>query len=324
MTPRAGPTGRSPARRRRAGPSRRPRPARPPSSCEARAGDTPGRRRALRGGQPRPAAAAARRARRGAGPGATYGPSELGAAPQTRASERKRLARPDRRGPAGPALGSSRHHPGHLGADVLARRLHVLRRGGSPASRSRVSRPAPSGSETATSGSSSTPPAISSEPPPMSSDQQPPRRPAEPAPDGEERQPGLVAAGQHPQVDAGLGADPARARPRRCGASRRAEVAKASISSTPWSSATSRHDSTNRTSASAPSAAIGPSGPEVLGELQLDLVRGRRQRPGAAVGVHDEQVHGVRADVEHPQPHGADGTHPSEPTRERADAGGAS
>ena len=43
---------------------------------------------------------------------------------------------------------------------------------------------------------------------------------------------------------------------------------------------------------------------EVLGQAQRLLVREGRQRCGAAVGVHHEQVPGVGADVEYAQPHG--------------------
>ena len=43
---------------------------------------------------------------------------------------------------------------------------------------------------------------------------------------------------------------------------------------------------------------------EVLGQPQRLLVGVRRQRRGAAVGVHHEQVPGVGADVEDAQAHG--------------------
>ena len=43
---------------------------------------------------------------------------------------------------------------------------------------------------------------------------------------------------------------------------------------------------------------------DVLGQPQLDLVGGRRQGLRAVVGVDDEQVHGVGADVDDPEAHG--------------------
>ena len=57
---------------------------------------------------------------------------------------------------------------GDLGADLLAQLAHRLVVGWPVAEGSRVSRPAPSGSDQATSGDSSSPPAISRDPPPMS------------------------------------------------------------------------------------------------------------------------------------------------------------
>ena len=67
-----------------------------------------------------------------------------------------------------------------------------------------------------------------------------PGAPAEPAAHGQERQPRLVLAGQHLQVDAGLARRPARAPRALLLASRTAEVAKASSSSQPSSSACRR------------------------------------------------------------------------------------
>ena len=44
---------------------------------------------------------------------------------------------------------------------------------------------------------------------------------------------------------------------------------------------------------------------EELGQAQRDLVRVRRERLGPGVGVDDQQVHRVGADVQHAEPHGA-------------------
>ena len=45
--------------------------------------------------------------------------------------------------------------------------------------------------------------------------------------------------------------------------------------------------------------------PDVLGEPQQPAVVVHRRRVRAAVGVDHQQVHGVRSDVQHPEPHGA-------------------
>ncbi len=42
---------------------------------------------------------------------------------------------------------------------------------------------------------------------------------------------------------------------------------------------------------------------EALGQAQVDLVGERRERMGAGVRVHDEQVDGVGPDVDDAQPH---------------------
>ena len=188
-----------------------------------------------------------RRRRAAAAPGRARHP---GSSARSSYGHRRRASAPTRRGrPAlsirGTSLPSADRRgtgePGELlerlrradGWSALAQRLERAQRpatsartclrsaltscptGGSPGSTSRVSRPAPSGSDAITSGSSSMPAAISSDPPPMSMHQQPAGRPAEPPPDREERQPRLVRPGQHLQVDAGLGRGPRRAPPRR-------------------------------------------------------------------------------------------------------------
>ena len=182
--------------------------------------------------------------------------------------------------------------PGDVGADLAAQLAHRSSLGGSSASHSRVSRPAPSGRDCATSGASSDPAAISREPPPMSKTSEPSRGPAEPAPYGEEGQPGLVLTGQHADVDPGpLLTCPSTASV--FSASRTAEVAKPRISSQPLSSATFRAGATKSVRASIP-ARVTAVRVEVLGEPERLLVGVRRHRRGAPVRVDDEQVSGVR------------------------------
>ena len=108
--------------------------------------------------------------------------------------------------------------------------------------------------------------------------------------------------GEHLEVDAGLVADRGQ-HLGPFGASRSADVAKASRSSVPWSSATSSACRTDSTSRVAPGVVDAAVVGEVLGQAQLGLVGVGRQRPRALVRVDDQQVHGVRADVEHREPH---------------------
>ena len=150
--------------------------------------------------------------------------------------------------------------------------------------------------------------------------QQPPAGPAEPrgAPRGR-------SAATRPRRRAPAGRPPSRPGPAPStssplGASRIALVAKASRSSTPWSSATIRHSWVNCTSASAPAGSMLPSGSHVLGQPQLDLVRRRRQRVAADVGVDHQQVHGVGSHVDDTESHGsnvATGVPPPRPGRRR-------
>ena len=135
--------------------------------------------------------------------------------------------------------------------------------------------------------------------------EQPPAGPAEPAARGEEGQPRLVLAARAPG-----GRPPSRPSTRArtsspLGASRIALVAKARRSSTPWSSATVRHSWVNCTSASAPARVDPAVRLDVLGQPQLDLVRRRRQRVAADVGVDDQQVHRVGSHVDDPESHGS-------------------
>ena len=97
----------------------------------------------------------------------TRGPAADGAAPVSRASDRKVFDVATARSglPASIILAAA----SAISASSQSRSMPTRRRpGGSSASHSRVSRPAPSGSDIATSGSSSTPLDSSSEPPPMS------------------------------------------------------------------------------------------------------------------------------------------------------------
>ena len=87
------------------------------------------------------------------------------------------------------------------------------------------------------------------------------------------------------------------------GASRMALVTKPLRSSTPWSSATSRHSCTKSASRSRPSSAIRPPSVTCSREPQVDLVLRGGQRLGARVRVDHEQVDRVRSDVDDPEAH---------------------
>ena len=80
-------------------------------------------------------------------------------------------------------------------------------------------------------------------------------------------------------------------------------VAKPLRSSTPWSSATVEALLHEAGQPVAPRVGDQAVVGDVLGQPQLDLVRGRRQRLGAGVRVDDEQVHRVRSDVDDPEAH---------------------
>ena len=91
-------------------------------------------------------------------------------------------------------------------------------------------------------------------------------------------------------------------------ASRTADVANASMSSLPLSSATAERLGGERGERVDPLLGHGSRVVEVLGEAQRLLVGVRRQRRGTAVGVDHQQVPGVGPDVEDAQPHGSNGT----------------
>ena len=134
-----------------------PRPARPASSCPARPSETPGsaaRCSALIAGEPRHPLL---QRRRGAAPAARTGPRRCGPRRAILASCRKVLDVPTAWS-GGPRRRELRDRPGDLAraraCAAPARRPAV---GGSPGSHAPVSRPAPSGSDTAASGYSSIP-----------------------------------------------------------------------------------------------------------------------------------------------------------------------
>ena len=123
--------------------------------------------------------------------------------------------------------------------------------------------------------------------------------PAEPAAHGQERQPGLVLAGQH-----AAGRRRSRWRTRsstsallRGVAHRRGGEGQQLVAAELLRPALARRP-TAATSASAPSRAEVAAPVDVLGQPQHALVRELRGRLGAAVGVDDEQVHGVGTDVQ--------------------------
>ena len=87
-------------------------------------------------------------------------------------------------------------------------------------------------------------------------------------------------------------------------ASRTAEVAVASSSSTFSVSATARASRTAFTSATTPSSVIDAVGREVAHQPQHGALARRREGPPAGSHVGDEQMDGVRADVEDSEAHG--------------------
>ena len=134
-------------------------------------------------------------------------------------------------------------------------------------------------------------------------DQQLPRAPAEPPADGEEGQPGLLLAGEHLQVDAGALADPVEdlQAVRRLADGRgdqRQQLVDALLLRLV---AGLLHRLEQRL---LPRLRQHVVGPDVLGEPQHRPVVVHRRGVRAAVGVHHEQVHGVRSDVQNPEPHG--------------------
>ena len=274
----------------------------PASSWRARPGETPGspaRSAALvRASRGTHAARSSRRSTR-----VTYGPSLLGAAPATRASERIVLLDPTTRSGA-PPRASPRTALATSTRTSLRSAFTSPSRGGSCARCSRVSRPAPSGRLSATSGSSSAPTASSSDPPPMSTTS---NRPADQP--NQRRTARKVSRASASPVST-CRSTPVSARTRSStswplGASRTAEVANGEdvLAAGVLGHAQRLADEPHQ-----PVGAGRTDGAvvaQVLGQPQLLLVRGGGPRPRAGVGVDDEQVHRVRTDVEHAQPHAA-------------------
>ena len=121
--------------------------------------------------------------------------------------------------------------------------------------------------------------------------------PAVPAAHGEERHGRLFAAGEFLERHGGLVLDPGQdAAP--LVASRMAEVQNASRSSALCVAANSHASRTNSISSCWPASLMLPSAIKELNEGQRPLVRGERDRAGAGVGVHQEEVDGVGPDVE--------------------------
>ena len=137
--------------------------------------------------------------------------------------------------------------------------------------------------------------------------QETPRGPAEPAPGGEEGQPRLVFAGQHPDarpclvLDAGehvVAVD-------RVADGRRGEgeeVLDALVLPDPHRLG----DHLGQPRLADLRQGVAPL--QVGGERKVNLVGERGQRPRPRVRVDDQQVHGIRADVEYPKSHDSDRT----------------
>ena len=174
--------------------------------------------------------------------------------------------------------------------------------GGSPASQSLVSRPAPSGSETATPGSSSTPAAISSEPPPMSSissrpDDQPNQRRAARNVSRDSSAPGSTRMSTRVSVlDPGEQLVAVVRVPHRRGRERQQLLHSLVL-----------RDAQRLVHEVAQLHRAFPGQPvrgvKVVAEPQLSLVRERGNGPRALVCVNDKQMDGVGPDVQDPQAH---------------------
>ena len=134
--------------------------------------------------------------------------------------------------------------------------------------------------------------------------EQPPAGPAEPAADREEGQPRLVLAGEHLELDPRLVEHPGQDRLAVGRLADRAggegeEVLHPLVLGDRQALLGELHQR------------VGPGRVDVavrlhvLREPQLDLVRRRRQRVAADVGVDDQQVHGVGSHVDDPESHGS-------------------
>ena len=241
-----------------------------------------------------------------------------------RAHQRAVAGRAPRRR-SGPASGTSSTWPtawsGTPGAEHGAGVAGDL--GTDPACAARAPSPGPAGRGGATRGSAGprragatgrrpaprrTPAAISSEPPPMSKTASRPRT---------SRTSGVRrgrSAAPRPRPASTCDGRPRSASRTRSStssellASRTAEVANASISSHPLSSATFSAVGDEVGERVDPGLGDRAVLVEVLGEPQRPLEGVRRQRRGTTVGVDHEQVPGVGADVEDAQSHAANAT----------------
>ena len=304
--PRAAPTGRSRARAGRRCPCTPRRPAR-----RARSGGCGSARRRAGRRAPRRVIAI------------SLGIHSASSASSSDARHQRARRRTARRRRSGPASGTSwRSRPpgperpprsslpgvaGDLGADLLAqRRGRRPRRAVPSAKNSRASRAAPSGSDQATSGRLVGAAGDLQRAAADVEDRQPAGRPAEPAAYGEEGQPRLVLTGQHLDRRRRCARRRGRAPSSELTASRTAEVANAEhLLAALVLGDHERLGDEARPARRSPAWRHRAVVVEVLGQPQRLLVGVGRQRGGAAVCVHHQQVAGVGADVEDAQPHGA-------------------
>jgi hypothetical protein len=126
--------------------------------------------------------------------------------------------------------------------------------------------------------------------------------PTEPAADSQEGDPGLIGAGQHLQVDAGLVTHPVEDLRTIARLSQRRRGEGEQIAATEFARGSARRsDGVDQRVRPAPGQPAGAV--DVLGQPQHGLLRVRRTGVTAAVGVHDEQVDSVGSDVEHSESH---------------------
>ncbi len=186
-------------------------------------------------------------------------------------------------------------------APTCGQRATTSAAGGSPGSRSRVSRPAPSGSDTATSGPSSMPGrAPASRRRCRATSRCPPTSRTSAGRRGR-------SAGPRPHRSAPRASTPVRRRLPR--ARRRRSVPRGwrrsrrrSAPRTPWSSATSHTSCTKATSAVASGVGDRPVAVRCSAS-RSSILCGARAAAGTWVRVDDEQVDRVRSDVEDPEAH---------------------
>ena len=138
-------------------------------------------------------------------------------------------------------------------------------------------------------------------------EQQAARGPAEPAPGGEEGQPCLVLTGQYLDGDVGLSLDPRQQLIAIDGvADRRGCERQRLLHALVFGDLQGLVHEVAQLLRAVVCQPVG--GIEVLTEAELGLVRERRQRPAALVGIDDQQVNGVRSHVKHAESHASDAT----------------